>query len=251
MKKLNISLCAIITAVLLLTAGVPVSGASAPVNPNSYTVDDGLLYDADGKQFEGAEVVEVDFELGKIYWLAVDPDADGSNEGLYEGWAGGIYFFGSDGNFISMLGRKNAQMSYVNFCPDGSQFALSGADHSDYAYELHEFEGLKLKKTFSGLNFVWIDNMRFAFTLIDESKGARHENADIPGWLTVAVFDSAVDLLTTVTEATKTESFMVNEYVEETGELVVMKISVKDEKDWADEDRQEIEEIRVPVPPAG
>ncbi|MCL2010734.1 MAG: hypothetical protein FWG71_09370 [Synergistaceae bacterium] len=251
MKKFIFNLGILFTAVLLL-AGVAVA-AIVPngFDPESWHVNDGLLYMADGKQFEGAEVVEDLIEGGKIYWLAVDPEAGGTNEGLYKGWKGGIYFFGGDGKFISMLEREGAQMSYVQFCPDGQQFVLSSGTYADREYLLYEFDGFELKKSFGGIGGAWIDPFRFAYSIIDASKGPRHENADFPGRLSVVVYDSAVDLFTIAAEATATEDFMMNSVDAENGELVIMKLTVKDEGDWGDEGKLEIENIRVPLPAAG
>jgi hypothetical protein len=242
-------------AAVMLAAIFLCSEASATgFDPKGYIVEDGLLYAVDEgqkKQIEGAEVVEDVTEGGTFYWLAVDPEADEENERLYKGWKRGIYFFGSDGKFISLLEKENAQISYIIFSPDGKQFLLSNGDEVDCEYQLHEFSSFKLKKTLRGMSAIWIDHMRYALTVMDESKKGRYEGADIPGWLSVVVYDSAVDLITTVTEATKKEDFMMSDFDSETGELIITKFSVKDEKDWADEEKREIDEIRVPVPPAG
>jgi hypothetical protein len=254
MKKIILILCVILTVALLLTTGLPVLAANEPVNPNSYTVNDGKLYDADGKQFKGAEIVTAETEGGIIYWLAVNPDADGCVEGLYEGWKGGIYFFGGDGNFISMLAREHAQESYVWFSSDGKQFILSGGTfyYPEYLlYGFHGFDGFELKKSFGGTRGAWIDNFRIACSTIDRSKNARYEEAYYHGWLSVVVYDSAVDLFTTVIDATATEDFMMLSVDHETDELVVAKFSVKDEKDWGDREKREYDEICLPVPPAG
>ena len=256
MKKFILCLCVLFTAVLLLASGAPVSGAEAAIDPNgfdpeSWHVNDGLLYMANGKQFEGAEVVEDMIEGGSIYWLAVDPAADGTNEGLYKGWEGGIYFFGGDGKFASMLKREGAQMCYVILSPDGKQFILSDGTYVDREYLLYTFDGFELKKSFVGIGGGWIDSYRFAYSIIDGSKSARHEYADFSGPLSVVVYDSAVDLLTIAAEATATEDFMMNSVDAENGELVIMKLSVEDEGDWGDEEKLEIENIRVPIPAAG
>jgi hypothetical protein len=240
----------------LIEETVP-NGGFPPFAPDGFVVEDGLLYsvNAEGekKQAEGAEVVEAETEGGKIYWLAADPEAGGSNEGLYKDWAGGIYFFGSDGNFINCLEREDAQKSYVQFSPDGKRFILDSGEFVTRQLLLYEFDGLELKKEFYGMpSPEWLDDSyRFAFTLIDTSKISRYENADIFGWMSVAVYDSAVDLLTTVAEATATEDFMLSGVDRESGELNVTKLSVSNEKDWADESKHATEDIKVPLPAAG
>jgi len=191
--------------------------------------------------------VTVQTARGTIYWLAGDPEADGKNEGLYKGWKSGIYFFGQDGKFISMLEKERAQMCFVRFSPDGKQLVLGSGDRENLLYE---FDGFELKKSFGGIGGAWIDPFRFAYTIIDESRGARHENADFPGRLSVAVYDSAVDLLTIAAEATATEDFMMNFVDAESGELVIMKFSVKDEGEWGDREKVKIDVIRVPIPAA-
>ena len=142
-------------------------------------------------------------------------------------------------------------MSYVQFSPDGKQFILGSGTYVERVYELYKFEGLNPQKTFYGTSLTWVGPNRFAFTFIDASKKARHEGADFSGWLSVVVYDSAVDLLTTVAEATKTEDFMLDGLDDETGELSITKFFVKDEKDWADEEKRETEDISRPIPAAG
>ena len=240
-------------AAIVLTAFFFSGGtAFAAFDPESYAVDDGVFYtlDAQGEwtKVEGARVGEEDIQGKKIYWYAVSPDT----HEMHKDWIGGIYFFGDNGKFISMVKKEDAERSYVQFSPDGEQFILNSGTYVNREYLLYEFDGLKLKKSFHGIGLAWLDPVRFVFTLIDTSKDERYEGAAnsgtlFEGWLSVVVYDSAADSLTTVVEATKTEDFMMNEFDGNTGELVITKISVTDEKDWAEENLKH-EEIRVRVP---
>ena len=148
-----------------------------------------------------------------------------------------------------MVEKENAHRTWVQFSPDGEQFILDSGTYVDREYLLYEFDSLKLKKTLYGIALSWLDPVRFVFTPIDVLKGARYADADFPGWLSVVIYDSEAGSFTTLAEATKTEDFMMEE-VNNTGEIIITKFSVNDEKDWEDEDagKIKIEEIRVPVP---
>lgn len=245
-----------VLAVVLCVSAFPRTGAmAAGFDAKKYVVDEGLLFMVDGdsrKQVDGAEVVEEQTEAGRIYWLAADPDAGDDYEKMYKGWKGGVYFFGDDGKFISFLETPDAPMSYVRFSPDGRRFVLDRGTYVVRDYILYTFDGLAPEKTFLGMGELkWIDSDRFAFAIIDEEKGPRAENADIRGWLSVVVYDAAADLLTTAAEATETEDYTLYEVDAENEELTVTKYSVKDEKDWVDEDKRIIDEITIPIPAAG
>jgi len=226
-------------------------GAFAAFDAQNLIVENGLLYtlDAQGEwtEVKGARgVEEKDIQGEKIYWLAVNPEA----EEIYKGWQGGIYFFDDEGEFISLVEKEDAHRTWVEFSPDGEQFILDSGTYVDREYLLYDFDSFKLKKTFYGIALAWLDPVRFVFTLIDTPKGERYEGADFPGWLSVVVYNSGTDSLTATVEATKTEDFMMERVDGRTGELVITKFSVNDEKDWKDEDTGKIktEEIRVPVP---
>ena len=248
---MSIKRCCSVAVIVLMAFFSRCGGAFAAFDAQSHIVENGLLYalDAEGEwtEVKGAgRVNEEDIQGEKIYWLAVDPEA----EEIYKGWQGGIYFFDDEGEFISLVEKENAHQTWVEFSPDGEQFILSSGTYVDREYLLYDFDGFKFKKTFYGIGLEWLDPVRFVFTLIDVQKGARYGGADFPGWLSVVVCDSGVDSLTTVVEATKTEDFMMKEVDGNTGEIIITKFSVNDEKDWKDEDAGKIktEEIRVPVP---
>ena len=44
---------------------------------------------------------------------------------------------------------------------------------------------------------------------------------------------------------------MMNYVDTKSGELAITKLSVKDEGDWGDEEKLEIKNIHIPIPPAG
>jgi hypothetical protein len=223
-------------------------------DPEKFAVENGLLYTTDESgekiQFEGAEVVEEEIDGGKIYWLAANPDADGSNEGLYKDWKSGIYFFGDDGKFLSYLEIKDALVGYVRFSPDGKQFVFDSSTQSDRDYKLYAFDGLELKKTFYGASpVIWLDDERFAFTELDTARGLRDENAYLSGWMSIVLYDTAAETFETIMEATATENYILDSVDDD--ELVIWKYSVPDAKDWADEDKRETQQITIPIPSAG
>jgi len=233
------------------------SPEKAKADPNNYIVDDGLLYlvDAEGRKeqvedFSVQRIWEHNTERGKIYSLALYPQSE-----LFKDWKHGFYFFGGDGKYISMveLDEDESNLLYVYFSPNGKQFVISTLAYCG-PYKLYEFDSIKLKKEleFVGALAYWIDPLRFALMTVDRSKGARHGDAErLDGALSVAVYDTAVDLLITVAEATDTEDFKLEGVDRETGELIITKYSVKNKRDWKDEEKIEKREIRVEAPPAG
>ena len=245
----------VLLGVLLILALMETSAPAAGFDAAKYVVDDGLLFAVDAKggrkQIDGADVVEERTKGGVIYWLAADPNADGSNENMYKGWKSGIYFFGSDGKFISCLEKKDAATCYVRFSPDGKQFALDSGTYVDRDYELYAFDGLALKKSFRGIGLTWLGPQRFAYSAIDTAKGRRHKDSDIAGWMSVVVCDTSSDSSVTVLEATKTEDFMMEGIDRDANELAVTKFSVKDERDWGNDEKTSVENIRISVPVAG
>jgi hypothetical protein len=245
---------AVFALVVICAAFAAQNAGAVDFAPEKFTVENGLLYTTDGSgkraQFEGAEVVEEAIGGGKIYWLAADQDANGSNEGLYKDWKSGIYFFGGDGKFLSCLEIKDAQMSCVRFSPDGKQFVLDSGTYVDRDYKLYAFDGFELKKTFYGVSqLVWLDPVRFAFTGFDTERGPRYKDADLSGWMSIVMYDTAAETLETIIAATATEDYMLESA--DAGELVIWKYSVKDSKDWADEDKRETGQIKIPIPAAG
>ena len=141
MKTAMKFVCLALAVILFSHGGAFAADSPNGFDPNRYVVKDGLLF-LDDKQFYGAEVVTVQTARGTIYWLAGDPEADGTNRGLYRGWKSGIYFFGQDGKFISMLEKERAQMCFVRFSPDGEQFTIGIFGDSEYL--LYNFDTLEL-----------------------------------------------------------------------------------------------------------
>jgi hypothetical protein len=221
----------------------------AAFDPNRYIVDDGLLYDVDGKQVESANVESQELEDEKIHRLVV---CGGENEELFEeGWTGGVYFFGSDGKFISFL-RKDMVDIRVVPSPDGKWFVLFTGAVVFGDFEIYQFDGFELKGTVASLNFpFWIDSTRFALMLPDYTRKPAREGSDIEAWISVGVYDVSSGALETVRAATATENYWLSSFDKNTEEIVIEKTFVKDVKDWADWEKYEFEEIRVPVPSAG
>ncbi|MDR1580175.1 MAG: hypothetical protein LBS35_07440 [Synergistaceae bacterium] len=236
-------------------------GAAQEFDSKKLIVDGGLLFTADAKgkktRFEGAEVVEVALEderNSKRYWLAADPEAYVSEEGLYKGWKSGIYFFGDDGKFISCLETEDAPWSEVKFSPDGKLFVLDSGTGVIRDFSLYAFDGLQLISTLTGISPVdWLDNERFAFTGLDDSHGPRGTDSENDDWKSVVMYerDMADPVTVKAVTATATEDYVLGSVDRAAGELEIWKTSVKNAKDWADPDKREQTTIRVPIPAVG
>ena len=71
------------------------------------------------------------------------------------------------------------------------------------------------------------------------------------GWLSVALYDSALEELTVLREATETQDFILSGVEHEEGVLKVQERSVKDKKDWDDEEKVEGKVTTIPIPVVG
>jgi WD40 repeat protein len=243
------------------SVGATRAGAAQKFDPEKFIVDGGLLFTVDAKgektRFEGVEVVETVLEgerNSKRYWLIADPEAYVSEEGLYEGWKSGIYFFGGDGKFISCLETEDAPWSEVKFSPDGKLFVLDSGTGVVRDFALYAFDGLQLISTLSGISPVdWLDNERFAFTGLDDSHGPRGTAAEVEDWMSVVIYerDMAGPVTVKAATATATEDYVLGSVDRAAGELEIWKTSVKNAKDWPVSDKREQTTIRVPIPAVG
>jgi hypothetical protein len=116
---------------------------------------------------------------------------------------------------------------------------------------VYEVETLELEKSFWGYSdLFFIDDVRFAFTLIDE-KIERPEAAGMWG-VSAALYDPAVDEGYVILKgATGKENFTVMGPGEKENEISVIVTSVDAEKDWEDVEKHKDSEITVEVPAAG
>ncbi len=219
----------------------------------NFSVENEQLYKIDdsGKKtlLENVEVSKVEIKDGAdVYYATLDPESN-SSLGKIES---GLYFFDGKGKSVSFLKKEQPEICFANFSPDGKKFILDCGTYVDRSFELYEFNGLVKKKDYYGCSQLsWLDPHRFVFTLIDETHKARTTESEIPGWLSVVVYDSAVDLLTPVAEATPTDDFLFEAVDVEANTLVINKYHVDDEKLWSQEDKIDSESIEKPIPAAG
>ena len=137
---------------------------------------------------------------------------------------------------------QNAQISSGNFGADVSQEVT-----------LYDFVGFKKKATFRAIgSATWIDHARFVFTKEDRSKGPRGASAPHQeGWVSVVVYDTAIEEEVPVMEATATKDYLLDGIDYEEGTMTIIERSVKDVKDWNDEQKVQDNVITAPFPAAG
>lgn len=192
-----------------------------------------------------------DTEAGTWSWVLVDPD----NEGM-EGLESGVWLFlGDDERPAGFLPMHETRDYMLEFSPSGEKVLMScGTGPSqDMGLYLLDAAGRNIVKKASFTawsNAFWVDPHRFVFTAFDKDKGLRRGSQE-RGWCSVALYDTGEEMLTVIREATATRNYIVNG-CDHNGEMLdVWEHSVKDEKDWADEDKIEYKGHKVPVPAAG
>ena len=180
----------------------------------------------------------------RIYTLAVDGDI----ENMYRGSKKGIHFFGNDEKFISFLPWDMAEFSFVHFSPDGKQFVLDSGTYVIREYGLYQFDGLKCKKIFSGGGQLgWINPTCFAFTSIDAEKRERVKGSGV-GWLSVVMYNTASDKLTTVIPATDTADYELEEVYSDKNLFLITESTVEKKSDWDDFEKVKTKQIKKDIP---
>jgi hypothetical protein len=86
--------------------------------------------------------------------------------------------------------------------------------------------------------------------MIDESKGPRTEGSD-DWWCSVALYDSVENEVFVLKEATEAKDYVIMGYDDNKGTIDLMERTVRDKKDWSDQDKIEYNETSVPIPAAG
>lgn len=217
---------------------------------DGYALKDGKVYrTTDGKEtpLEEAVAHRAGTDKGPVAWVLVDPEDEGM-----AGSTSGIQFFqGEDDKPAGFLPLDKAGECDLEFSQSGEKFIAhcTGGDVPELA--LYLVEGFARQVVYPVMGpAAWIDPHRFAFTRDDRSRGPRGRNGG-EGRLSVAVHDSAVDLLTVVREATDTHDFQLIGIDHDKGVLRIMDSFVKDPADWDNEDKVESEETSAPIPAAG
>jgi len=246
-KKIGLALGLCLFGMLVLTR------AGAFADQETYVLEDEKIYRvyADGNR----ELLEEEFpgqcgtEQGLFFWVVVDPELSEAMEGSERG----IYFFDEQENPRGFLPFEGASYCSVLFSPDGERFLLSCGTSVSQEISLYTFEDLQKKNSFQAVGFVeWIDFARFVFSLDDIAKGRRGDAMDQQeGWLSVVVYDTLMEELFPVAEATETKDYMYITMDVEEDEILILERSVERVEDWDDENAIEDREFSVPIPAAG
>ncbi len=251
MLKLKRDLLALFFAFVL---AVPFAGAVQTAEGN-YLLKDGKAYRVDGGRetlLEGVDAQRADTAAGPWSWIVVDPE---QSDGM-KGTESGICFFrGADARPAGFLPvAEEAASCRLYFSPSGDKLLVSwGHEYIQHLslYLIDKEKGFVKKASFkvAGPPF-WIDQQRFVFNAVDAEKGPRAEGKFDLWWSSVTLCDSMKDKLTVLRQATATADYAVTGCDRKSGALEIMESTVKDEKDWADEDKVDDKELRLPVPKA-
>ena len=185
---------------------------------------------------------------GLAYYV-VNPDDDAAAKDLKPGIL--LYSVSAKKySFLPLSQEESAVVESVISSSDGKMMVVSlRMSRFGSMIRVYDAETLENKHEFMGYSdFFFIDNVRFAFTLMDE-KVERPEAAGLWG-TSAALYDPSYDEGYAVLKAaTAKESFSVT-YADE-NEVSVSVTSVKSEKDWEDSDKWQDSETKVKVPAAG
>jgi hypothetical protein len=185
-----------------------------------------------------------------MYWYAVDPENDPAAEGLERGVL--IYDGDTEKYFFLPTAEEQTRVENVFFSPDKNRMVLCcSVNRFATGLWVYEAKTLELEKSFWGYSDVFfIDDVRFAFTLIDETT-ERPEAAGMWG-LSAALYDPSADAGYVVLKgATGKENFTVMGPGENENEISISVTSVDSEKDWEDPEKHTDSESTVEIPAAG
>ncbi|MCR5815182.1 MAG: hypothetical protein K6G15_11935 [Desulfovibrio sp.] len=235
--------CALCTGVALAAQG-------------DYLLKGGKAYRLTGGKempLKDCDVQSADTDAGLWSWILVDP----AQSEAMKNSEGGVYFFqGKDKKPAGFLPiKEEAASCRLYFSPSGEKFLLSwGMEYIQHLslYVIDKNKGFVKKAEFNVMGpAFWIDPHRFAFNSINVKKGARAKDKFDLWWTSAALYDSAVDELIILKEATATKDYTISGYDEANASFAIMESSVKDTKDWGDEEKITDTEISVPTPAAG
>ena len=200
-----------------------------------------------GGEADGPRGISLDQNM---YWYAIDPENDPAAEGLERG----VLIYDGDAEKYCFLptAEEQTRVENVFFSPDKQRMVLCcSVNRFANGLWVYEVETLELEKSFWGYSdLFFIDDVRFAFTLIDV-KIERPEAAGMWG-VSAALYDPAVDEGYVILKgATGKENFTVMGPGEKENEISVIVTSVDAEKDWEDVEKHKDSEITVEVPAAG
>ncbi len=218
-----------------------------------YFLKDGKAYRVDGgveKLLEGVDVQRADTNAGPWSWITVDPgqtpEMAGSKSGI-------CFFRGGDARPAGFLPvAEEAASCRLYFSPSGDKLLVSwGYEYIQHLslYLIGKEKDFVKKASFeiAGPPF-WVDPQRFAFNAVDAKKGPRAEGKFDLWWSSVALYDTMKNSLTVLKQASATADYAVTGCDMKAGALEIMESTVKEVKDWADDDKVGDREIRLNVP---
>ncbi len=208
----------------------------------------------DGKErlLEDEVVFRAETDAGKWAWVLVDPEL---SEGV-KGSESGVYFFrGEEDAPASFLPMKNAGECMMEFSPSGEKLLICCGDEArqDLGYYVLDDAGkgwVRKASFVSAGHAFWVDQHRFVFTAIDTEKGPRTKAGD-DWWCSPSLYDTLEKELTVIIKATSTKNYFIGGCDDEGGSLDINESSVKNPKDWGNENKIKYKELTVPIPAAG
>lgn len=237
----------LLTLVTMVFLALPAMAAQ-----ETYVIKEGAIFrvKADG------EAIELEEELGycstdnAMYsWLLVDPELSESMKGSESG----IYFFNELDESLGFLPFEGAAYCNVSLSPGADMITINFGTDVSQELLLYTMDGFEKKMTFQAVgDLSWLDPCRFVFTMDDAKKGSRGDALDQQkGWLSVMMYDAAMEELFAISEATETEDYLLIGVNPEGEEVEVLKRWVKDVKDWGNDEKIKDATMSVPIPAAG
>jgi hypothetical protein len=183
-----------------------------------------------------------------MYWYAVNPETDEAAQGLKAGVL--LYNAGAKKYSFLPLDEEKVGVDDVYFSPDKKRMIVASRMNR-YASTLTVYDTATLAHLtmFMGYGEIFfVDDARFAFTLVDENV---ERPAEAGRWGTSAArYAPGADGRRIVLKgASAKENFAV--MGADASQITINVTSVESEKDWTDPDRQKETEITIKVPPAG
>jgi hypothetical protein len=183
---------------------------------------------------------------GGITWLRVDDRHEGMEDSRL-----GVYLFGENDNLLSFL-PSEARPYAIIFAPDMKHaLLLSQWDYRSYSSAVDLYGSAEKKASFGflGGDVQWMDSDRFVFTMLepDKTRAPRPGGEANKNWTSVAVMDTD-GKLSRLMAATETKNYMFGDVYMDEKKLTIYETTVKDKKDWADTEKQNVEELTVPFP---
>jgi hypothetical protein len=255
MKHTKKLILTILCVFLLAAAMVLAANSAFAARPEDVFVFDREAQDWSLKRGDEPEGTSGGDNDSGFWFYVVNPDGDTAAKGLEPGIL--LYDTKSDKYSFLPFEGEDAELitgvQNVNFSPDGRRAVVS-IHMSRFFSQLtvYETETLQIENTFEMAygDVFFIDDVRFAFTLIDNDI-ERPEEAGMWG-TSAAIYEPADDDkgYVILRKATAKENFTVTGLTDE-NEIAINVTSVKSEKDWEDPDKQQDAEIVVEVPGAG